>query len=239
MRTLPPNRRIRFSPYHEKEYTASYATSGRSTCKGCMRPIKMGELRLSRLCPAHRYPGDTDVWHHPLCMFTETLQYPLYAKDMEGIDKLDPKDQSRIAAIFKEYGAEKDVYSEQHEGLLVDYREMDDLDCAHCKSHIKSTDLKLGMYIRPPKKSVNQSVIIEWHHGACFFKNPDFAEFNVESPLQFAGYKLLEKADQEKLQKFFKEEISSKTVREEISDQESIPSPKKKKKRVLVVHDSN
>ena len=187
----------------------------------------MGELRLSRLCPAHRYPGDTDVWHHPVCMFTETLQYPLYAKDMEGIDKLEAKDQNILKSIFAEYGAEEDAYSEQHEGLLVDYREMDDLDCAHCNERIKSKDLKLGMYIRPPKKSVNQSVIIEWHHGKCFVANPNFSEFDARSARQFAGFKLLKQSDQEKLLEFFTQEISEK------------PESPKKKKRKLVFNDSN
>ena len=126
-RVLSAERRMKFSPYHEKEYTASYATSGRSTCKGCMKLIQMGELRLSRLCPAHRYPGDTDVWHHPLCLFTETSQYPLYAKDMQGIDDLQEKDKKRLLDIFADYGAEEPCDSDVHEGLLVDYKKTPDL----------------------------------------------------------------------------------------------------------------
>ena len=164
-----------------------------------MKPIANGELRLSRLCPAHRYPGDTDVWHHPTCMFTKTLQYPLYPKDMQEIEDLEEKDCEALLELFRIYGAEEEFESEEHEGLLVDFKNLPNLKCTKCEDSIDAESLKLGLYVRPPKSWVNQSVTTEWFHSACFFEHPNYEKFGVNSIRQFGGFNSIKKTQRENL----------------------------------------
>jgi hypothetical protein len=43
------------------------ATSGRSKCRGCARPIQRGELRFGERVPNLFGEGETTLWFHPLC----------------------------------------------------------------------------------------------------------------------------------------------------------------------------
>jgi len=43
------------------------ATSGRSKCRGCARPIQRGELRFGERVPNLFGGGETTLWFHPLC----------------------------------------------------------------------------------------------------------------------------------------------------------------------------
>jgi hypothetical protein len=43
------------------------ATSGRSKCRGCGRPIAKGELRFGESVPNLFAEGDTTLWFHPSC----------------------------------------------------------------------------------------------------------------------------------------------------------------------------
>jgi hypothetical protein len=43
------------------------ATSGRSKCRGCARPIQRGELRFGERVPNLFGEGETTLWFHPFC----------------------------------------------------------------------------------------------------------------------------------------------------------------------------
>ena len=43
------------------------ASSGRSKCRGCGRPIQKGELRFGASVPNLFAEGDTTLWFHPPC----------------------------------------------------------------------------------------------------------------------------------------------------------------------------
>jgi Poly(ADP-ribose) polymerase and DNA-Ligase Zn-finger region len=43
------------------------ATTGRSKCRGCARPIQRGELRFGERVPNVFGEGETTLWFHPLC----------------------------------------------------------------------------------------------------------------------------------------------------------------------------
>jgi hypothetical protein len=43
------------------------ASSGRSKCRGCGRPIQKGELRFGESVPNVFAEGDTTLWFHPAC----------------------------------------------------------------------------------------------------------------------------------------------------------------------------
>jgi hypothetical protein len=43
------------------------ASSGRSKCRGCARPIQRGELRFGERVPNPFGGGEATLWFHPLC----------------------------------------------------------------------------------------------------------------------------------------------------------------------------
>jgi hypothetical protein len=43
------------------------ATSGRARCRGCGRPIALGELRFGERIPNPFAEGETTIWFHPAC----------------------------------------------------------------------------------------------------------------------------------------------------------------------------
>ncbi len=58
------------------------ATSGRSKCRGCGRPIQKGELRFGASVPNLFAEGDTTLWFHPLCA---ACKFPLAL--LEGLEQ--------------------------------------------------------------------------------------------------------------------------------------------------------
>src|SRR5262245_17807985 len=43
------------------------ASSGRAKCRGCRRPIALGEMRFGERIPNPFADGETTLWFHPLC----------------------------------------------------------------------------------------------------------------------------------------------------------------------------
>ncbi len=43
------------------------ASSGRSKCRGCTRPIQRGELRFGERLPNPFAEGEMTLWFHPMC----------------------------------------------------------------------------------------------------------------------------------------------------------------------------
>ncbi len=48
-------------------YVFEPASSGRSKCRGCVRPILRGELRFGERLPNPYADGEMTLWFHPLC----------------------------------------------------------------------------------------------------------------------------------------------------------------------------
>jgi hypothetical protein len=58
-------RSIQYAPFVPHVFEP--ASSGRSKCRGCGRPIQKGELRFGASVPNLFAEGDTTLWFHPPC----------------------------------------------------------------------------------------------------------------------------------------------------------------------------
>jgi hypothetical protein len=71
------------------------ASSGRSKCRGCARPIQRGELRFGERVPNPFGGGEATLWFHPLCAAYKRPQALLEAlvgttdgvPDREGLER--------------------------------------------------------------------------------------------------------------------------------------------------------
>jgi hypothetical protein len=72
------------------------ASSGRSKCRGCGRPIQKGELRFGASVPNLFAEGDTTLWFHPPCAackfpqaLLEALEQTTHSiPDREGLESM-------------------------------------------------------------------------------------------------------------------------------------------------------
>ena len=81
------------------------ATSGRSKCRGCGRPIAKGELRFGESVPNLFAEGDTTLWFHPACAAYKRPQALLEALEQtpDGI----PDRESLLRAANKSTAHER------------------------------------------------------------------------------------------------------------------------------------
>lgn len=76
-------------------HTFESASSGRSKCRGCGRPIQRGELRFGERLPNPFADGEMTVWFHPLCaaykrpeVLLQTLETPpVEVPDREALER--------------------------------------------------------------------------------------------------------------------------------------------------------
>jgi Poly(ADP-ribose) polymerase and DNA-Ligase Zn-finger region len=73
------------------------ASSGRSKCRGCGRPISKGELRFGESVPNLFAEGDTTLWFHPACAAYKRAQPLLEALDQTTNNVPDRDTLERIA----------------------------------------------------------------------------------------------------------------------------------------------
>ncbi|XP_021535185.1 poly [ADP-ribose] polymerase 1 isoform X2 [Neomonachus schauinslandi] len=84
------------------DFTAEYAKSNRSTCKGCLEKIEKGQIRLSKkmLDPERPQLGMIDRWYHPNCFVKnrEELGFrPEYsASQLKGFGLLAAEDKETL-----------------------------------------------------------------------------------------------------------------------------------------------
>ncbi|XP_049724171.1 poly [ADP-ribose] polymerase 1 [Elephas maximus indicus] len=94
------------------DFTAEYAKSNRSTCKGCMEKIEKGHMRLSKkmLDPEKPQMGVIDRWYHPNCFVQnrEKLGFrPEYsASQIAGFSILTPEDREFLKKLFPKVKSE-------------------------------------------------------------------------------------------------------------------------------------
>jgi hypothetical protein len=71
------------------------ATSGRSKCRGCARPIERGELRFGERLPNPFGEGEMTLWFHPACaaykrpepLLQALVETPANAPDRESLER--------------------------------------------------------------------------------------------------------------------------------------------------------
>jgi hypothetical protein len=73
------------------------ATSGRSKCRGCSRPIARGELRFGARLPNPFADGEMTIWFHPLCAAYKRSE-PLLQALAETQDVIPQRDALERAA---------------------------------------------------------------------------------------------------------------------------------------------
>jgi hypothetical protein len=74
------------------------ATTGRSKCRGCARPIQRGELRFGERVPNLFGEGETTLWFHPLCAAYKRPQ-PLLQALAETTDSVPDREGLERAAL--------------------------------------------------------------------------------------------------------------------------------------------
>ena len=73
------------------------ASSGRAKCRGCARPIPLGELRFGERLPNPFAEGEMTVWFHPICAAYKRPE-PLLEALQAGIESVrDRETLERIA----------------------------------------------------------------------------------------------------------------------------------------------
>jgi hypothetical protein len=73
------------------------ASSGRSKCRGCARPIPRGELRFGERLPNPFGEGEMTLWFHPLCAAYKRPE-PLLQAIGEAQENLPDRDKLERAA---------------------------------------------------------------------------------------------------------------------------------------------
>ena len=188
------------SEFHSKDYVVEYAKSGRSHCHSCRNLIGKNSLRIARVVPAASFEGDVEVWYHPICLFNETWQHPLYPEDIENLGELDRDAMKTLIRVVKQFGASEHCTSDAHSGLVMEYARSGKSECRGCYEEISRNELRLGFLKHPPDESAFHSVVPEWHHVLCFFNRPDYWDLGVESVHQFGGYRFIEDSDLRKVE---------------------------------------
>jgi hypothetical protein len=75
-------------------YSAEYAKSGRSNCRGCKSPIGQGLLRLAVMVQSPVHDGKVPNWYHFMCFFSK--QRPKSEDDIKHFESLRIEDQNKI-----------------------------------------------------------------------------------------------------------------------------------------------
>jgi hypothetical protein len=83
------------------EIEAAYASSDRSMCKKCHRPISKGSLRIGEWMQSKHYDGLTVNWHHASCWCKSAKSKVKTVNDLKGLLHMRPHVQLELCRMLE------------------------------------------------------------------------------------------------------------------------------------------
>uniref|UniRef100_A0A1B6DFG5 Poly [ADP-ribose] polymerase n=1 Tax=Clastoptera arizonana TaxID=38151 RepID=A0A1B6DFG5_9HEMI len=167
-------------------FSAEYAKSSRSNCRGCKTQIEKDTLRLAVMVQSPMFDGKTPHWYHFSCFFGK--QRVKSIGDIKHFDNLRWEDQEKIknkvekstCSAVEENGDKSTKKGKKRaaskgsksDDLLfgIEYAKSGRAECRGCHEKILKDEVRISKMDYESDEGRRYGGIPRWHHIECFAK---------------------------------------------------------------------
>lgn len=207
-------------------YSAEYAKSGRSSCKGCKSKIENAELRLAAMVQSPMFDGKVPNWYHFMCFFAK--QRPKSVGDIDKFGTLRYEDQKRIQEKIEAKMA-AGTTADDLKDFATEYAKSGKSTCKGCGEKIAKDLVRISKLDYESGFAKMRGPTPAWYHVDCFVTKRDDLDYTLGAE-SLPGFAALGVDDQRML----KEKLKKQDRKRKPKDADAVDGPPAKQSKPAV-----